>query len=82
MHVCINSFKILLEKVFLYLKIIMIFWVDNNDDDSSGFNTSSLNNKDEDRIQTVTSSSYFVRVEVNALSRYKICTADPQGDNW
>jgi len=30
--------------------------------------------------------NYFVRVEVSALSHYKICTADPQGDesmdNW
>eukprot|EP01036_Dinobryon_divergens_P027399 gene27398-36170_t len=53
---------------------------DTNDDDSSGFNNSSLNNKEEDRIRTITSTSYFVRVEVNALSRYKIC--DDALDNW
>lgn len=50
----------------------------NNNNNNNSSNNNSINN--------LSKFSYFVRVEVSALSHYKICTADPQGDesidNW
>lgn len=59
--------------------------VNDVDDDSTASYGNNDNNTNNNSINH-SKFSYFVRVEVSALSHYKICTADPQGDdsvdNW